>query len=295
LRKTIIILASISALSFLLMSSLYIVNSDEYAIVSRFGKVVRSIDEPGLKLKWPSPVDNVYYVDKRSKIFQPEPVEVFLPDENNVVTNITLSYFVIWQISDALKYFETLRDESLAEFRMENNLRSIVGNKAGQYPFKAFISTDPSTIQSGEIAVEITGAINKAMESRFGISIAKVDFTKIILPEQNKNKVFERMVAERNRISSQYRAEGEEQAKIIISEANKERSLLLSVADLEAAKIISDAEAEAAKIYAQAYSKNPEFYRFWRRLKSLEESYKDNSTFILSSDDPLMLDGYGNE
>lgn len=291
MKKIILWTALITAFILLTISSLFIVRSDQFAIISRFGKVTRSIEEGGLYIKWPSPIEQVYKMDNRKNVFQPEPIEVFLPDDKNVVTNVTLSYFVIWRIVDPLKYFETLRDETLALLRMENSLRSIVSNKAGQYPFQAFISLNPEDIESEEIARLITENSNSAMESRFGITIEKVDFDKIILPEQNKDKVYERMVAERSRISSRYRAEGEERAKIIISEANREKSLLLSQAELEAAKIVSQAEAEAAAIYAEAYNRNPQFYRFWRQLKSFEESYKKGSTFILSSEDPLLLEG----
>jgi len=291
MKKGILIIAITSAVLLLIYSSLFIVRSDQYGILTRFGKVTRTINEGGLYLKVPYPAEQVFYIDKKKKIYQPSPLEVFLPDDQNIVKNVTLEYYIIWSISDPLRYFETLRDETLAEIRLENNLRSIVNNTAGQYSFSSFISTDESNLKTDEITKKITEESHLDILPKFGITINSVDINRIILPEQNKEKVFERMVAERARISNRYRAEGEEQAKIIISEANRERSLLLSQAELEAQKLISEAEAEAASIYANAFNKNPEFYKFWRQLKSFEESFNSDSTFILSTEDPLLLNG----
>lgn len=291
MKKLITIIAIFSAVLLLIFSSFFIVRSDQYGIVTRFGRVTRTLNEGGLFVKLPYPIEQIYLIDKKQKIFEPVPLEVFLPDDQNVVKNITIGYYIIWKISDPLKYYEVLRDENLAELRLENNLRSIVNNNVGRYSFNAFISTEPSELKSEEISRQITKESLNQILPRFGISIIKVDINRIILPEQNKEKIFERMVSERARISNRYRAEGEEQAKIIISAANREKSLLLSQAEKEAQQLISGAEAEAASIYAEAFNSNPEFYKFWRQLKSFEESFSTGSTFILSSEDPLLLEG----
>ncbi len=291
MKKIIVLIAVATAVVLLLFSSLFIVRSDQFGMITRFGKVMRTIDKGGLYFKLPYPVDQVLFIDKKKKVFQPSPLEVFLPDDQNIVKNITMGYYIIWRISNPLQYFESLRDENLAQVRLENNLRAIVNNTVGEYSFSSFISTNPEELKTEQIALRITDEAQKNILPKFGITIEKVDINRIILPEQNKEKVFERMVAERSTISNRYRAEGEEQAKIIISEANREKSLLLSQAEMEAQKLISEAEAEAASIYADAFNKNPEFYKFWRQLESFEESFNDNTTFILSSDDPMLLEG----
>lgn len=291
MKKIIIIVAISTALILLTYSSVFIVKTDQYGITTRFGKVTSTILEPGLYFKLPYPVDQIYFMDKKIKIHQPDPMEVFLPDDQNIVKNVTVEYYILWYISDPFKFFETLRDEGLALIRLENNLRSIISNTLGRYSFNSFISTNSENIRVKEITVQLTEEATKEFSGKYGISVNKVDINRIILPEQNKNKVFERMVSERGRISNRYRAEGEEQAKIIISEANREKSILLSEAKLEAQKIIAGAEAEAANLYAEAFNSNPEFYKFWGNLKSFEESYGSESTFILSTDDPLLMEG----
>ena len=291
MKKAIITIAILTAVILLIYSSIFIVRSDQYGVISRFGKVTKTIDKGGLYFKLPYPVEQIYRINRKFKIYEPTPLEVFLPDEQNVVKNITVGYYIIWNISNPLKYFETLRDKNLAEIQIENNLRSILSNNVGQYSFNSFISTDDNEIKTREISEKITREAAIEFSDRYGIDIKKVDINRIILPEQNKEKVFERMVAERGRISNKYRAEGEEQAKIIISEANRERSILLSEAELDAQLLISEAKTQAAEIYAEAFNKNPEFYKFWRNLKSFENSFSEDSTFILSTDDPLMIDG----
>jgi len=291
MKKILLITAISAAVILLLYSSLFIVRTDQYGIITRFGRVTKTIDRAGLYIKIPYPIDHIYFIDKKIKIHEPEPLEVFLPDDQNIVKNISVGYYIIWQIAEPLKYFETLRDETLAIIRLENNLRSILSNNVGQYSFRSFISTDKNDIKTQIISEKITQAATDEFLEKYGISIEKVDINRIILPEQNKNKVFERMVAERGRISNRYRAEGEEQAKIIISEANRERSILLSEAKLKAQRLIAEAEAEAAALNAESYNKNPEFYKFWKHLQSFEESYRSDSTFILSTDNPLLLEG----
>jgi len=291
MKKIIIIAALISALFLILNSTFFIVKTDQYCIVTRFGKVTRTINGAGLYVKIPYPIEQINYIDKKLKILQPEALEVFLPDEQNIVKNITIGYYLIWYISDPLKYFETLRDEDLATIRLENSLPSILSNRIGKYSLLSFLSVNKENLKSEEISEKITTDATNSFSSKYGITVTKVDINRIILPEQNKNKVFERMAAERGRISNRYRAEGEEQAKIIISEANREKSILLSEANLKAQKLIAAAEAEAAVIYAETFNKNPEFYKFWRNLKTYEESFNDKSIFILSSDDPLLMDG----
>ncbi|MCP4159789.1 MAG: protease modulator HflC [Deltaproteobacteria bacterium] len=288
MKKIVIYTAAVSALILILYSSLFIVKTDQYCIITRFGKVVKTIEKAGPFIKIPYPIEHIKLIDKKLKVYQPVPLEVFLQDDQNEVRNITLGYYLIWSISDPLKYYETLRDEGRAISRLEDNLGSFIKNRIGQYSLDSFLSTDQSKIKTKEISRLITEDASRNFSEKYGINVKKIDINRIILPEQNKNKVFERMVAERIRISNRYRAEGEEQAKIIISEANREKSILLSEANYKAKKIIAEAEAEAAAIYVESYNKNPDFYKFWRNLKSYEEAFSKESLFILSSDDPLL-------
>jgi membrane protease subunit HflC len=108
------------------------------------------------------------------------------------------------------------------------------------------------------------------------------------LPQQNKQSVFARMRAERERIAMQYRAEGEEQALVIRANADREKEAILSAAYKDAETIRGEGDAEATRIYGQAYSKNPRFYKLVRTLESYKKVLDDKTTIILNSDSALL-------
>ena len=288
MKKLIIIAALISAVILILSSIFFTVKEDSYAIITEFGRVEKVISQAGLNTKLPYPIQNVYRVDKKIRIFSPVALEVFIPDETNVLKNITIGYYIIWEISDPVKYFEILKTDLSAENRLSDNMRSYIYNTVGQYQLNAFLSTNSDDVRIDEISKLITKAAISDFDRNYGISVISVDIKRVILPEQNKRKVFERMVAERERIAHRYRAEGEEQAKIIISETDSTKQIMLSQANLEAAVMIAEAEAEAAAIYSDAFRANEKFYRFWNLLRAYENIFEKNSTFILSTENELL-------
>ena len=115
-----------------------------------------------------------------------------------------------------------------------------------------------------------------------------VRIKRLNLPEQNKQSVFARMRAERERIALQYRAEGEEQALTIRAKADREKEQILSAAYKDAEKIRGEGDADATRIYGQAYSKNPQFYKLIRTLDSYKKVLDDKTTIILDSDSELL-------
>ena len=124
--------------------------------------------------------------------------------------------------------------------------------------------------------------------AQYGIRVVDVRIKRLNLPEQNKQSVFARMRAERERIAMQYRAEGEQQALTIRAGADREQEEILSAAYKEAEKIRGEGDAEATRIYGQAYSKNPQFYKLLRTLDSYKKVLDDKTTIILNSDSELL-------
>ena len=108
------------------------------------------------------------------------------------------------------------------------------------------------------------------------------------LPEQNKQSVFGRMRAERERIARQYRAEGEEEALRIRADADRQREEILSAAYKEAEEIKGKGDADAARIYGEAYSRNPQFYKLTRTLETYKKALDNKTTVVLSSDSELL-------
>jgi membrane protease subunit HflC len=115
-----------------------------------------------------------------------------------------------------------------------------------------------------------------------------VRIKRLNLPEQNKQSVYARMRAERERIARQYRAEGEEQALHIRADADRQRDEILAAAYKDAEKTRGEGVAASTRIYSEAYSRNPKFYKLTRTLESYKKILDDKTTAILSSDSELL-------
>ena len=129
---------------------------------------------------------------------------------------------------------------------------------------------------------------DRAALGQYGINVVDVRIRRLNLPEQNKQSVYARMRAERERIARQYRAEGEEQALAIRADADRQKTEILSTAYKEAEKTRGEGDAESTRIYGQAYSKNPRFYKLLRTLEAYKKVLDDKTTAILSSDSELL-------
>lgn len=171
---------------------------------------------------------------------------------------------------------------------MADIVASEMGAALGQYPLQALITTSEEEMMVAEIMAGVTEGVRSSASTGFGIEVADVRMKRLAFPEQNKQSVFDRMRAERERIAKRYRSEGEEEAIKIRAEADKERQEILAEAYREAEKLRGEGDAEATKIYASAFNQDPEFYRFLRTLESYKRFMDDKTTIILSSDSDLL-------
>jgi membrane protease subunit HflC len=262
----------------------FVVDETQTAIVTQFGSPVRVIDEAGLHWKVPQPIQAVRFFDKRLLVYDPKPTEFLTNDKKNIVVDA----FVTWRIANPQKFLETVNDRAGAEVRMADIVASEMGAALGQYPLQALITTTEEEMMVAEIMSGVTEGVRASASTGFGIDVADVRMKRLAFPEQNKQSVFDRMRAERERIAKRYRSEGEEEAIEIRAEADKERQEILAEAYREAEKIRGEGDAEATKIYASAFNQDPEFYRFLRTLESYKQFMDDKTTIVLSSDSDLL-------
>jgi len=262
----------------------FVVDETQTAIVTQFGSPIRVIDEAGLHWKVPQPIQAVRFFDRRLLVYDPKPTEFLTNDKKNIVVDA----FVTWRIANPRKFLETVNDRAGAEVRMADIVASEMGAALGQYPLQALITTSEEEMMVAEIMAGVTEGVRSSASTGFGIEVADVRMKRLAFPEQNKQSVFDRMRAERERIAKRYRSEGEEEAIKIRAEADKERQEILAEAYREAEKLRGEGDAEATKIYASAFNQDPEFYRFLRTLESYKRFMDDKTTIILSSDSDLL-------
>ena len=257
------------------------VKETEFVLITQFGRPVYAITTPGLHAKWP--FQSATYFDRRLRIYNPRPSEFLTRDKKNMVVDT----YVAWKIQDPIRFLQSVGDPLAAEMRLHDIVWSGLSAALGAHDLDSLVSA-ASTPQTPEIMDQLTGLTDRAALAGYGINVVDVRIKRLNLPEQNKQSVYARMRAERERIARQYRAEGEEQALSIRADADRQKTELLSLAYKDAETTRGRGDAESTRIYGQAYSKNPTFYKLLRTLEAYKKVLDDKTTAILSSDSELL-------
>ncbi|MGA1868933.1 MAG: protease modulator HflC [bacterium] len=281
-KKKWIITLSVIIIVILCLLSFYIVDETQYTILTLFGKPVATIKNAGLHPK--TPLHTTISFDKRLLIYDPTPSEFLTRDKKNVIVDT----FAFWKIIDPLTFYQTAGDIESAKIRLYDILYSEISSMLGSYDLSNLISTDPDQVKIDEIMNVVTSNCRTRAQEDFSIEIVDVKLKQLILPQQNKQSVFDRMRAERERIAKRYKAEGEEEARKIRAKTDREVRTVLSEAYAKAQKIIGEGDAEAIKIYGEAYSENPKFFELTRTLDAYKKFLDEKTTLVLSSDSDLL-------
>ena len=268
---------------FALLLLFFQVRETEVAMVTTFGKPTRDIPDPGVKIKWPWPIEKVHRFDKRIQNFEGKFEEALTSDQRPLL----ISVYVGWRIADPKVFLPRFGDGSVAE--AERSLESLVGSAKstviGKHPLSHLVSADEKELKFTDIEREMLGAIQTQARSSYGIEIRFLGIKRLGLPESVTTKVFDRMKSERQLLVNQIQFEGEEQAMNIRSTAERERDRLLADADAQATRIRGEADAEAAKSFA-VFKQNPELANFILKLNALESTLKERTTLILDQRTP---------
>lgn len=265
-------------------SMLFTVDEARYAIVTTFGKPVRTIKTPGLHWKWPAPAQTVLSFDKRTQVFDPRPTENLTLDRKNIVVDS----YACWRIADPNKFLVKVQTMVGAENSLGMLVTSELSTELGKHNLSALVSTGKEQNQLAEIVSAVTRSCETVAAQDYGIEILDVRIKRINLPEENKDYVYERMRAERQEKATRYRAEGEQEALRISGETDQKVREIRSKAYADAQRIKGEADAKALRIYAEAYSRDPAFYKFMRTLQSYEKILGEDTTVIMSSRSELL-------
>ncbi len=259
----------------------FTVNETEFALVTQFGRPLYSVGIAGLHLKWA--FQSATYFDRRLRVYNPRPSEFLTRDKKNIVVDS----YVAWKIQNPDRFLQTVGDPLAAEMRLHDIVWSGLSAVLGSHDLDSLVSA-AGKVESSGLMDRLGDLTDRAAIQQYGISVVDVRIKRLNLPEQNKQSVYARMRAERERIARQYRAEGEEQALSIRADAERQKAEILSAAYREAEKTRGQGDAESTRIYGQAYSKNPRFYKFLRTLEAYKKVLDDKTTAIMSSDSELL-------
>lgn len=276
MTKQLILLWTIAALIVLFLLGawpFFVVDVTQTAIVIQLGKPVRTITEPGLRLKVPF-IQNVVYFDKRLLDYDAASQDVITTDKKSLL----IDNFAKWRIKDPLKVYEAFQTQQAALARLDDIIYSELRVELGRHTLTEIISKTRADIMS----LVTTRANEKA--AAYGIEVEDVRVKRADLPEQNEKAVFMRMQAEREQEAKRYRSEGAEEAQKIRSGAEKEREIILAEAYKTSQGLMGGGDAQAFKTYAKAYRQNPDFFEFMRTMEAYKKALDKETTLVLSPD-----------
>ena len=264
-------------------SSAFIVRENELAVLFQFGAVQRTDFGPGLHFKLPL-VQNVRKFDRRILTLDSEP-ERFLTSEKK---DVFVDFFVKWRIADVSKFYTASSgDEQLAAQRLAPIVRQALGREINSRKLQEVISAERTNVME-----ELRESATKAV-TELGIELVDVRIKRIDLPEEVSDSVFRRMRAERFKVANELRSQGQEQSETIRADADRQRQVLLAEAQRDGQTWRGEGDAKAAGIHARAYSRDAEFYAFWRSLQAYRESFRNKDGVIVLDPDSELFEYFG--
>ena len=287
-------------------SVFYVVREDEQVVITQFGKPIGQTETTaGLKVKVPF-IQKIDRFDKRILEWDGLANEVPTKDKRFIWLDTTAR----WRIVDALKFFQSLKTQQNAQSRLDDIINSaardlVTGNKLVEVVRNSnrILNLDNLNVEEeqtteqierievgrGKIAQLILEKARTNLSEEFGIEIVDVQIKRINYVDEVRQKVFLRMISERQRIASKYKSEGEGEAANIEGQKQKELQRIQSDAYKTAEQIKGQADAEAIEIYAEAHSKDPEFFAFIESLETYRKTIGDteNTKLFLTTDSDL--------
>ena len=283
----------------------YIVKEGEQVVLTEFGRPVgEPIVDAGLRIKTPF-IQQVHRFEKRILEWDGKANQIPTKDKKFIWLDTTAR----WRIDDALQFYQALGTEALAQSRLDDIIDSaardlvtaqllieVVRNSNRVLELDMEVLEDEEG-QSSEPLEEIEIGrekitqmiLEKAQKAvpRFGIELVDVQIKRINYIDEVRQKVFDRMVSERQRISEKYKSEGAGEAANISGQKQKELERIQSEAYKEAEQIKGAADAQAIQIYADAHGKDPEFFAFLQTLETYRKSTNASTKMILTTDSEL--------
>ena len=251
--------------------SIFTVNQWEQAVVFKFREIDRTDNKPGLHFMIPV-MNFAQKFEKRLLNLDQEPQRFLTKEKKDVIVD----YYVKWRISDVDKFYTSTRGDVLyANGLLGQRINRAMRDEFGERTVQQVVAGERNEILAAVFAT------TSNLPDELGITVADVRTKRIDLPAEVSHSVYERMRAERNRVAKDFRARGSEAAERIQANADREREIILANAYRDAEIIRGEGDAQATEIYAVAYTKDEEFYSFYRSLNAYQNSFNNSNDILL--------------
>lgn len=301
--KTLIAVAAALALILVLGDALFIVSETDQVIITQFGEPKGgALTSPGVHLKVPF-IQKTHFFEKRWLEWDGDPNQVPTRDKKYIWINT----YSRWRISNPLVFYQRVRDERGAQSRIDDIVDGETRNAIASFDLielvrstnREFEVTDETVILDVIEALEeiklgrdriarIILEKASAITVEFGVEIKDVQIKRVNYVDDVQRKVFERMIAERQRIASKFRSEGDGKSAEIRGQKERELKRITSEAYRKSQELMGKADAEATGIYARAYNADPEFYQFMKTLETYRTTLTKQTWLVLSTDSEFL-------
>lgn len=257
------------------MSTLFVVDQRNFAVVYSLGEIREVVAEPGLKFKLPPPLQNVVFIDRRTQTLDsPETRPIFTAEKQSLV----IDWLVKWRIVEPRQFIRnTGVDLRNAEARLSPIVQAALNEEVTKRTVRAMLSSERDKVMQGVMQRLTDDARN------FGIEIVDVRIKRVDFAVTITESVYRRMESERKRVANELRSQGTADGEKIRADAERQREVILAEAYRDAQKIKGEGDARASALYAEAFGRDPQFAQFYRSLDAYRASFR-------SKNDVLVLD-----
>jgi modulator of FtsH protease HflC len=257
----------------IIANAAFIVPQTSSAIVFRFGRVERPpIKQPGLYFKVPF-MDTVTLLDNRILDNDLRPQEVLASDQKNLVVDA----FTRYRITDPLRFFQSVNNVTRANQTLESIVNSRLRSVLAGASTKQIIDTDRARLMD-----RIQEDVNREAQA-LGITVVDVRLSRVELPRETSQAVFQRMKTDREREAAELRAQGSQLAQTTRARADRDVQIIIGEANRRAEEFRGEGDGTRNRVFAEAFGRDPEFFRFYRSMQAYEAGLRQGDTRMILS------------
>jgi membrane protease subunit HflC len=241
----------------LIIGTFAVVPETKQAVILRLGAPTRVVNRyhqdevlgrtgAGLIARIPL-IDQIVWIDKRMKDFGVERQEVESADQ----TRLLIDAYARYRIEDPLRMYLNAGGERQLTELLRPALNAALRNEFDRRPLAATFGP-----QRDAAMAAVRGSVNRVAH-HYGVEVADIRIDRADLPGGAPlEAAYDRMRTAQTQQALAIRTEGYKQAQIIHA----------------------DADAATAKIYADSFGQDPDFYGFYRAMRSYRHSYGAESS-----------------
>jgi len=255
------------------VSTLFVVDQRQVAVIYALGEIKEVITEPGLKLKLPPPFQNVVFLDRRIQTLDsPDTRPIFTAEKKSLV----IDWLVKWRVSEPRQF---IRNNGTDIRNLETRLSPVVHAAFNEEVTKRTVGGVLST-ERDKVMQDVRSRLDDDAKA-FGIEILDVRIKRVDFVANITESIYSRMRSERQQVANQLRSTGGAEGEKIRADADRQRQVIIAEAYRDAQKVKGEGDGQASAIFADAFGRDPQFAQFYRSLEAYRTSFRSKSDVMV--------------